>query len=123
MKWKFSIRPLLMAFFTFGYQQVFADDFDATTGTVGHGANGLVTPVNQLVTPVGTQVALPGMRPNALALSPDGKLLVTAGLTHELVVVEPATGKISQHVPLPSDKAREQAAVSPEFFRRMARRS
>ncbi len=43
------------------------------------------------------------MRPNALALSPDGKLLVTAGLTHELVVVDPATGKILQRVPFPSD--------------------
>ena len=50
-----------------------AEDFDATTEIVGRGTNGLVTPVNQLVTPAGTQVELPGIRPKALALSPDGK--------------------------------------------------
>jgi YVTN family beta-propeller protein len=92
------------------------ENFDATTDIVGRITNGLVTPVNQLVTPAGTLVELPGMRPQALALSPDGKFLVTAGLTHELVVVNPATGKILQHVTLPSDKAQEQAAVSSEIL-------
>src|SRR5262245_1115202 len=62
--------------------------------------NRIVTPVNQLVTPVGIQVDLPGLRPQALALSPDGKLLVTAGKTSELIVVNPTTGAILQHVPL-----------------------
>jgi YVTN family beta-propeller protein len=82
-----------------------ADDFDSTTQTVGRVKDGLVTPVNQRVTPAGTLIELPGMRPQALALSPNGKLLVTAGLTHELVVLDPVTGKILQHVNLPSDKA------------------
>jgi YVTN family beta-propeller protein len=45
------------------------------------------------------------MRPQAIALSPNGRLLVTAGKTHDLVVINPATGKILQRVPLPSDKA------------------
>ncbi len=116
MKRGFFIRAGLIALVAFGLQQIFAGDFDVTTETVGPATNGLVTPVNQLVTPAGTQVELPGIRPNALALSPDGRLLVTAGLTHELVVVEPATGKFLQRVPLPSDKAREQAAVSPEIL-------
>ena len=81
-------------------------DFDATTKTVGrNGANRFVTPMNQLLTPAGLQVQLPKMRPQALALSPDGKLLVTAGHTHELVVIEPASGRILEHVPLPSDTA------------------
>lgn len=87
-----------------------ADDFDSTTATVGRVSGGLVTPVNQLVTPAGTLIELPRMRPQALALSPDGKLLVTAGLTHELVVLDPVTGKILQHVDLPSDKAPAQAS-------------
>jgi DNA-binding beta-propeller fold protein YncE len=82
---------------------ILADNFDATTEVVGHNTNGLETPVNQLVTPVGIQVALPGVRPNALALSPDGKLLVTSGLRSQLIVVNPANGKIRQRVPLPSD--------------------
>jgi YVTN family beta-propeller protein len=75
--------------------------FDATTETVGHEPNGLETPVNQLVTPTGILVPLPGMRPNALALSPNGKLLVTSGLLSELIALEPTTGKITQRVPFP----------------------
>ena len=100
----------------FSLQRIFANDFDATTEIVGHNTNGLETPVNQLVTPAGTQVELPGIRPNALALSPNGKLLVTSGLTHELIVVDPATGKIIQRVPFPSDRAQEQAPVSAEIL-------
>jgi len=91
----------------------FAGDFDATTETVGHHANGLETPVNQLVTPAGTLVEFPGVRPNALALSPDGKRLVTAGLTQRLIVLNPATGKIVQRVRLPADdKIPPTASVS-----------
>ena len=102
----------LIVFVVCGLQRGFADDFDATTETVGSGADGLVTPVNQLVTPAGMQVKLPGIRPNALALSPDGKLLVTAGLTRVLIVVNPATGTISQRIPFPADKAQPMPALS-----------
>jgi YVTN family beta-propeller protein len=108
---KFFIRFALIAFVAFSFQRIFAEGFDATTETVGPTANGLVTPVNQLVTPAGVQVALPRVRPNALALSPDGKLLVTAGLTHELIAVDPATGKILQHVPLPAGGAQEEKPI------------
>jgi YVTN family beta-propeller protein len=52
-------------------------------------------------------VELPGLRPQAIALSPDGALLVTSGKTHELVVLDPATGGILQRVPFPSDRANE----------------
>lgn len=89
------------------------DLFDATTETVGHHTNGLETPVNQWVTPAGIYVPLPGMRPNALALSPDGRLLVTSGLLQELVAIDPASGNILQHVPFPEEKKDESAeAVS-----------
>ena len=80
-----------------------AQDFDATTETVGHGTNGVVTPVNQRLTPAGTLLELTGLRPEALALSPNGKLLVTSGITHELVVINPATGRIIQHVSFPPE--------------------
>jgi DNA-binding beta-propeller fold protein YncE len=90
-----------------------ADDFDSTTTPVGRVPGGLVTPANQLVTPAGTLVELPGMRPQAIALSPNGKLLVTAGLTRELVVLDPATGKILQHVNLPSDKVAVEDLAAP----------
>jgi DNA-binding beta-propeller fold protein YncE len=108
------IRLGLLAVISFNFSgaHVFAGDFDATTETVGRATNGFVTPVNQRVTPAGIFVELPGMRPNALALSPDGKLLITAGLTHELVAIDPLSGNILQHVPLPSDKVREPQPVT-----------
>ncbi len=59
------------------------------------------TPANQILTPAGIQVELPGMRPQAIALSPDGRLLVTSGKTAELVVLDPKTGKILQRVAFP----------------------
>src|SRR5271154_4150506 len=102
---------IALGFFIFFANQIFADDFDATTETVGRSTNGLETPVNQLVTPAGIQVELPRVRPNALALSPNQKILVTAGLTHELIIVDPATGKILQNVPFPADKAQEEKPI------------
>jgi len=102
MKGKWVIHLGIAALAGFGLH-AFAGDFAATTETVGPNANGFETPVNQLVTPAGTLIQLPGMRPNALALSPDGKRLVTAGLTQRLVVIDPATGKILQGVRMPAD--------------------
>ena len=90
----------------------------ADTETVGRrGTNRTVLPVNQVVTPLGVQVELPGLRPQALALSPDGRLLVTAGKTSELVVVDPATGAVRQRVPLPKTKARAAAGAVGEHPR------
>ena len=67
------------------------------------GTNSWLTPVNQIVTPAGRQVPLTGLRPQVLALSPDGRLLVTSGRTAELVVVDPVTGDIRQRVKLPAE--------------------
>lgn len=67
----------------------------------------IVTPVNQWLTPLGNQIELAGMRPQALALSPDGKLLACSGKTSELVILDPTTGEIRQRVGLPSDKQNE----------------
>src|SRR5512136_858706 len=74
------------------------------------GENRTVLPVNQVVTPLGVQVDLPGLRPQALALSPDGRILVTAGKTPELVVVDPAAGTVRQRVPLPKTKGLRAAS-------------
>jgi len=93
-----------------------AANFNATTDTVGRHTNGLVTPVNQIVTPAGLQVDLPKTRPNALALSPDGAILVTAGLTNQLIVIDPATGTFLQQVGFPTDRAAEPAPVSQEIL-------
>ena len=96
--------------------KMFADDFPETHLPVGRDGNSLITPANQLVTPAGTLINLPGMRPQALALSPNGKILITAGITHELVVVDPANGQILQHVAFPPDQAKEHAAISAEIL-------
>ena len=69
------------------------------------GAERTVTPVNQITTPAGQQLDLPGLRPQAVALSPDGALLAVSGKTPEVVLVDPATARILQRVPLPSDAA------------------
>ena len=61
-----------------------------------------ITPVHQVLTPAGIQVQLPGLRPQAVALSPDGSLLAASGKTRELILVNPETGDIKQRVALPS---------------------
>jgi DNA-binding beta-propeller fold protein YncE len=73
------------------------------------GTNLYSTPVNQLLTPAGRQVALTGLRPQALALSPNGRLLAVSGKTAELILVEPASGRILQHVLLPATPTNEAA--------------
>ncbi|HEY2082835.1 MAG TPA: beta-propeller fold lactonase family protein [Verrucomicrobiae bacterium] len=78
--------------------------------TVGRdGTNRVVLPVNQVITPAGTQIELPRLRPQVLALSPDGKILVTSGKTRDLVVVDPDSGKILQTVELLIDKLLPEA--------------
>lgn len=82
----------------------------STKSFVGRiGTNVYYTPANQILTPVGLQVELPGMRPQAIALSPNGRILVTSGKTPNLIVLDPRTGKIMQTVPLPSEKDKDPA--------------
>ncbi|HEX5052563.1 MAG TPA: alkaline phosphatase family protein [Planctomycetota bacterium] len=63
-----------------------------------------VTPVNQTLTPLGTFVDLPGLRPQVIALSRDGQRLYTAGKTNELLVLDAATGAVQQRVALPAEQ-------------------
>ncbi|MCI0541179.1 MAG: beta-propeller fold lactonase family protein [Verrucomicrobiales bacterium] len=82
--------------------------FFSTTERVGRGGgHRIVTPVNQVITPAGIQVDLPDLRPLVVALSPDGKTLLTSGKTSELLAVDPATGQIRQRVSLPSEDVSE----------------
>lgn len=93
-----------------------AAEFFATRDAVGQiGTNRWYTPANQIISPAGLQVELPELRPQAIALSPNGKLLVTAGKTHDLVALDPVTGKILQKIPLPSDADTDPApGVGPD---------
>jgi len=89
------------------------------TETVGRkGPNRTVVPVNQVVTPSGLQVPLPGLRPQALALSPDGRLLAVSGKTSELLLLDPATGEILQRVGFPPEDLNEPgpAGSSPNIL-------
>lgn len=78
--------------------------------------NRYIIPTNQILTPAGRQIDLPRMRPQAVALSPDGSLLIATGKTSDLVVLDPATGAIRQKVLLPpkkkagDDKAKDDKA-------------
>jgi YVTN family beta-propeller protein len=87
--------------------------------TVGAKPNGrTVLPVNQVVTPYGVQSTLPGLRPQAMALSPNGKLLALSGKTPELVILNARTGRLEQEVPLPAEAQEEQnpEIVSPQIL-------
>ncbi len=70
-------------------------------------ADAIVTPVNQILTPAGRQVELSRLRPQALALSPDGRRLVVSGKTNELLSVDPVSGEILQRIDLPDDAVHE----------------
>ncbi len=75
-----------------------------TLGARRAAADPLQTPTGQVLTPTGRQIELPGMRPLALALSPDGKLLATAGKNRSVVLIDPDSGSILQTVPLSTPK-------------------
>ncbi len=82
---------------------------------VGHeSTNRIVTPVNQILTPLGIQVDLPGMRPQAVALSPNGSLLVTSGKRSQLVVLDPRDGTIRQSVSFPNERQQSPPAEGDE---------
>lgn len=92
---------------------------ESTTDRVGRTReDAIVTPVNQLLTPFGRQVELPGLRPQALALSPNGELLVASGKSSELLVIAPESGEILQRVLFPNE-AQDQPptdVVSPNIL-------
>ena len=77
---------------------------ETTSDTPGLPVQGISVPVNQVIAPAGIQIELPGLRPQVIAVSPDGQLLVTSGKTAELILINPRDGKILQRVKLPSDK-------------------
>jgi DNA-binding beta-propeller fold protein YncE len=88
-----------------GAGQDATDSFSSREPAERGGGDRLITPVNQIVEPAGRQIYLPGLRPQALALSPDGKILVTSGKTHDLIVIDPAGAQVLQHVLLPPEEA------------------
>ena len=69
---------------------------EPSSDQVGRLADGRqMTPVNQTLTPYGTFVDLPGLRPQALAQSFDGRHLYVSGKTSELLVLDAVTGEVA----------------------------
>ncbi len=110
MKTKCTLAVLALAVFLPGGRGQDEVSPPPATEAVGRsGAARTVTPVNQITTPAGQQLDLPGLRPQALALSPDCKLLAVSGKSHEVVLVDPVSVRILQTVPLPSEAALAEA--------------
>ncbi|MFN9712976.1 MAG: alkaline phosphatase family protein [Planctomycetota bacterium] len=63
----------------------------------------LMTPVHQRITPYGKWTDLPGMRPQAVAISPDGSFGITSGKTSKLAVFDPVSGEILDQVDMPNE--------------------
>jgi YVTN family beta-propeller protein len=111
------MRWLALSIALFAVRIANADETSGTQKPVGYDSGGaMLTPVNQVVTPFGELLDLPGLRPQAVALSPDGKLLLTAGKTSELIVVDATTNKIRQRVTLPSESLPPTAPVSDQIL-------
>jgi YVTN family beta-propeller protein len=85
----------------------------SVVGLVGPGR--YLTPTGQILTPAGRQIELPGMRPQALALSPDGRLLAlaVAAKTGLLILLDPADGRTLQRIPL--SLIRTRAKTQPQM--------
>lgn len=73
---------------------------------VGEIEGRIILPVGQSLTPAGTTTELPGMRPVAVALSPDGRFLVTAGKTNKLVVLDLEHDGLRNDISLPGNDLR-----------------
>ena len=112
--------PLVLTILVFARLDAATPIPGSTTEPVGRsGTNRTVLPVNQVVTPLGRQVDLSGLRPQGIALSPDGKLLIVSGKTSELVVLDPVTGEVRQRVALPGEGKDEPqpGQVSPNILK------
>ncbi len=89
-------------------------------GPVGRNADGTqTTPTNQTLTPEGILVELPGLRPQVLALSGDGKRIYVSGKTSELLVLAADDGAVLQRVPLPSRSTPDSENNSPPGSREL----
>lgn len=90
-----------------------AQQIESTTDLVGRSREEyIVTPVNQLLTPYGRQIDLAGLRPQAIALSPDGEQLLLSGKTSELLVIDVEKAEVIERLSLPGDGQTEPPTVA-----------
>src|SRR5262249_26161991 len=90
-------------------------DLSETRDKVGpdpvRGYDRIITPDNQILTPAGIHIPLPATRPQALALSPNGKILALGGRTGQLLICEAEKGTPVQLVAVAgADQNRQKPA-------------
>ena len=97
------------------------EEFSRTEQLIGPdpvtGQRRVVTPDNHILSPAGKQVELPGMRPQAVALSPNGKVLVAAGKIAGIVPINPITGEVGKRIDLPGASEPAPDPVSPNILK------
>lgn len=94
------------------------ETIESTQDLVGRSREEYIsTPVNQVLTPYGRLVELPGLRPQTLALSADGKRLLVSGKTSELLVIDVDKAEVVQRINLPGeDQTEPPKVVSPNIL-------
>jgi YVTN family beta-propeller protein len=101
----FLALAVAVANVSIGAAQDSGNDFSSREPATRAEGDRVVTPVNQIVEPAGRQVYLPKLRPQGLAVSPDGRILVISGKSHDLVVIDPVSAQVLQEVRLPAEEA------------------
>ncbi|RLE08210.1 MAG: hypothetical protein DRJ06_04870, partial [Candidatus Aminicenantes bacterium] len=106
-----AILAIVLGFFTCCERK--ETTLSSSTETVGSQPSGKsVLPVNQVLHPYGSQLILPGLRPQALVISPDGHMVVVSGKTNELVVLDPLSLQVLQRVEFPAEEQKEPPPAS-----------
>lgn len=106
-----AILAIVLGFFTCCERK--ETTLSSSIETVGYQPSGKsVLPVNQVLHPYGSQLILPGLRPQALAISPDGHMVVVSGKTNELVVLDPLSLQVLQRVEFPAEEQKEPPPAS-----------
>ncbi len=112
-----NVARVFVVFFCFAISANAKDppdlEFGKTTEPVGPSAeaNQFTTPDNHRLAPAGKLIDLPGARPQGVALSPDGRLLVVGGGKY-LTVIDPTKGEIIERIPVPAEQDKVPDAVS-----------
>jgi YVTN family beta-propeller protein len=101
-KWLAAGSPLLLFTLVFGCgsQPTVKPGELPLMGVTAEESSSRYLPTGQLLTPAGWQIPLPKMRPQGLALSPDGRLLAVAGNSERLLLLSAQTGETLQTMPL-----------------------
>ena len=77
------------------------------------GDNRWLLPTGQIIAPAGRQIDLPTIRPQALTLSPNGKLLAVGGSSKDILIFDAATGAELSRTTMPGDPVKPAEPPKP----------